>query len=291
MGRPLSARKQFPLSHLRTIFLLALLFRSSQSIGINRTAVPGNNATEPVCSSIYQIKMATLTSHFPEFQTPDLLEESEHPPCPSNTTWSSKCGCRDESTTAGGEDACTWVPSEFLASLYNRSMELMRHGVPGADAYQVFLHARGVLYNYQVCSPIANAAGSATIPIALDAFYGLVTAQLQAKYSSGLLSAPQALSSELVTSITSMAGEGGDMSVDLEFPEELLVSSDLVNGVLEGTLPNPPTPSRFFLQSSSRQNFDPSQNCSAISSTAKTWNLREYPMVATHANEHCCAAV
>lgn len=68
-------------------------------------------------SSKYTLNLNDVVAAMPGFEPPAL-----------------SCGGRRKSLT--NPEGCLWIPSSFLAMLFNRGVELMRMGVPQEDAFK-----------------------------------------------------------------------------------------------------------------------------------------------------------
>jgi hypothetical protein len=255
------------------------------ALGIKRVVVGGVDAVagdDPVCSAgqLYTIDMTTVSNISPTITAPTNIS----------------CGIRNKSIVK--VDSCEWFPADFLHMLYNRAIELMRHGVPQADAFQCFLHARGVLYNFQICDPIHNDETRVTIPVALELFYGKIFSMMQAKYATGLQVAPSPLTAEATLALVDLAHVSSELNVDIEFPDELMARKNLAdpqptfapNLLVRNASPESERKTVSELPATSRQAYVPNYNCNHSGAPANTWTLRKYPGNPEHADQHCCAA-
>lgn len=266
-----------------TLIAILPLLKVAQSLGLHTQIVGGTDAVPgqpPVCQpgQLYELEIPTVVSIIPSISEPASIT----------------CGSRTLSTAR--PDSCEWAPKEFLHMLFNRAIELMRQGVPKEDAFQCFLHARGVLYNFQICDSLVNNNTRATIPVALELLYGTIFALMQAKYPQALNTSKTAIPLANVLAVYNLAVVGSELNVDLKFPDQLLAPSGLVS-----TMPLMDTTLRSLkekinttapedLPAVSRPGaWDPNYNCDYNGAPANTWNLRQYPGTPTHSDEHCCA--
>lgn len=262
-------------------------------------------------------------------------------PCGAGAAWDAVCGCRPRSPVMA--DACEWKSSEYLKLMYNRGVrekfnprghidfeycntyrcllillipflqflcwfvwiqvELAKLGVSVDKAFDTFHHARAVIHNYHVCAPSSNPVGTSTIPIALEVFYGIVTAFTQAKYSNSANATAAELSDNGVSSITLLCASASSYPVDYALPDSLVITSTValssavevsgdpvrqVYSSRQGSQPRSKYPNS--LPGVSRVAYDPAYDCTDGGTTA-SWTGREFHVTAVHADQHCCAAV
>lgn len=171
--------------------------------------------------------------------------------------------------------------------------------------HQSFEHSRGVLWNYEVCNPSFNNATHAHIPVALEALYGILVAQFQAKHSSSLSVASSALRPVAMKAFVKLQRVSQTFPLNLKFPKQILPSETLLVAANSSSMGSNGSArfvgrgswtSRHVLRTDPDETLNSEirmtqQLCDA-QAPPNTWLLRQYPFMDQFVdqNQNCCAS-